>query len=82
MEDDSNHSEKRKLRSFTHASRFVLSVDGQRKSSYEDFADAMAAGGKIAQAYPRVSVSVHDQQEGARTDVSLHEKGPAEVAEG
>ncbi|MBX9760784.1 MAG: hypothetical protein K2Y29_18540 [Beijerinckiaceae bacterium] len=69
MDDDSNHSEKRKLRSFTHASRFVLSVDGQRKSSYEVQADAMTAGAKIAQAYPRVSVSVHDQQEQTRTDI-------------
>ena len=69
MEDEGNHSEKRKLRSFTHASRFVLSVDGQRKSSYEVQADAMAAGSKITHAYPRVSVSVHDQQEQTRTDV-------------
>ncbi len=75
MDDEGNHSEKRKLRSFTHASRFVLSVDGQRKSSYEVQDDAMSAGRKIAQDYPRVSVSVHDQQEGTRTDVSLQVEG-------
>ncbi len=70
MENESEFLEKRKPRSFTHASRFVLSVDGQRKSSHEAQADAMAAGKKIAEAYPRVSVSVHDQQEGRTTDIS------------
>lgn len=70
MENESDFLEKRKPRSFTHASRFVLSVDGQRKSSHEVQAEAMAAGTKIAEAYPRLSVSVHDQQEGKRTDLS------------
>ena len=70
MENESEFLEKRKQRSFTHASRFVLSVDGQRKSSYEAQSDAMAAGTKIAKAYPRVNVSVHDQHEDKNTGIS------------
>jgi hypothetical protein len=41
----------------------------------------MAAGGKIVQAFPRVSVSVHDQQEGTRTDVSLPSEADTPRAE-
>ncbi len=69
MEDEQS-SERRKPRSFTHASRFVLSVDGQRKISFQDQALAMAEGRRIAAAYPRLNVSVHDQQEGTHASLS------------
>ncbi len=70
MDDENRASEQRKPRSFTHESRYVLSVDGQRKASYQDAELAMAAGRKISEAFPRLNVSVQDQTEGAHTLLS------------
>ena len=70
MDDENRASEQRKPRSFTHESRYVLSVDGQRKASYQDAELAMAAGRKISAAFPRLNVSVQDQTEGAQTLLS------------
>ncbi|MDB5572779.1 MAG: hypothetical protein JWN93_3962 [Hyphomicrobiales bacterium] len=70
MDDDHSTAEPRKPRSFTHSSRYVLSVDNQRKASFQDHAQAVAEGARIAAAFPRVNVTVHDQQEGAHETVS------------
>ena len=43
--------------------RFIVAVDGQSKSGYTDREVADAEALKISQAYPRVSVSVIDQEQ-------------------
>jgi hypothetical protein len=48
--------------------RFVVAVDGQSKSGYREREAADAEALKIRQAYPRVSVTVIDQEQG---DTSL-----------
>ena len=68
MDDENRASEQRKPRSFTHESRYVLSVDGQRKAS----------GRKISDAFPRLNVSVQDQTEGAHTILSASPAPPKE----
>lgn len=70
MDDENRASEQRKPRSFTHESRYVLSVDGQRKASYQDAESAMAAGRKISDAFPRLNVSVQDQTDGTHSVLS------------
>lgn len=78
MDDENRASEQRKPRSFTHESRYVLSVDGQRKASYQDAESAIAAGRKISNAFPRLNVSVQDQTEGAHTILSASSAPPKE----
>jgi hypothetical protein len=56
----------------------VLSVDGQRKASYQDAESAIAAGRKISDAFPRLNVSVQDQTEGAHTILSASPAPPKE----
>jgi len=48
--------------------RFIVAVDGQSKSGYTEREAADAEALKIRQAYPRVSVTVIDQE---RDDTSL-----------
>lgn len=43
--------------------RFVVAVDGQSKSGYTEREPADAEAQKIRQAYPRVSVTVIDQEQ-------------------
>jgi hypothetical protein len=43
--------------------RFVVAVDGQSKSGYTEREAATAEAAKIRQAYPRVSVTVIDQEQ-------------------
>ena len=52
----------RKVRGFVHEGRYVVAVDGQRKSSYADESAAFEQARKIQQAYPRLNVEVHDQE--------------------
>jgi hypothetical protein len=42
--------------------RYVVSVDGQAKSSFEDKADAEAEAGKILARFPKLQVRVTDSQ--------------------
>jgi hypothetical protein len=42
--------------------RYVLVIDGQRKGSYADLASAHLEAEKLRKAYPRVTVSIQDQE--------------------
>ena len=50
-------------RNFLRYNRYILVIDGQRKSSYVDAASAQAEADKIQAAYPRLNVVIHDQEQ-------------------
>jgi hypothetical protein len=49
-------------RTFLRYSRYILVIDGQRKSSFGDASSAQAEADKIQAAYPRLNVVIHDQE--------------------
>ena len=49
-------------RNFLRYSRYILVIDGQRKSSFGDASSAQAEADKIQAAYPRLNVVIHDQE--------------------
>jgi hypothetical protein len=52
----------RQLRKNIPMDRFVVSVDGQRKSGYVEKEAALAEAARIKAGYPRVTVTVFDQE--------------------
>ncbi|MDB5545524.1 MAG: hypothetical protein JWO64_2673 [Hyphomicrobiales bacterium] len=62
-------------RTFLRYSRYILVIDGQRKSSYGDAASAQAEADKIQAAYPRLNVVIHDQEK--VRDITGHDDAEA-----
>jgi hypothetical protein len=60
----SNHQEGvRQPRSALQLGRFVLSVDGQRKSGFVDRVSADAAAAQLRTAFPGLNIVISDQEE-------------------
>ena len=55
--------EGRQLRKQIQMERFVVSVDGQRKSGFSEHESAVTEAQRIKHAYPSVTVTVVDQEE-------------------
>jgi len=51
--------------------RFLLQVDRQTKSSFQDIEAAVTAGRTIKKAYPILHVSIYDSLEGQNKTVDL-----------
>jgi hypothetical protein len=57
-----NEQARKGSRTFLRYSRYILVIDGQRKSSFGDASSAQAEADKIQAAYPRLNVVIHDQE--------------------